>query len=69
MLLTFGSAVSVYQLASNGLVAADMVSGHWQSVSLPGSSSSLPFHSPEPLHVAALQSCQEAAETIISSWR
>ena len=75
MLLTFGSAVSVYQLGHAGLVTADVVSGEWQPAQ--GSSKqhqqqqhgALHLHSPEPLHVASLQSCQEVAENIIDSWR
>ncbi|KAL0045444.1 hypothetical protein WJX82_006816 [Trebouxia sp. C0006] len=69
MLLTFSSAVSVYQLANRGLVTADVVSGEWQNSSSRQKPSQFQFGGPEPLHVAALQSCQEAAEQAISSWR
>ncbi len=69
MLLTFSSAVSVYQLADRGLVTADVVSGEWQNSSSRQKPSQFQFGGPEPLHVAALQSCQEAAEQAISSWR
>jgi len=69
MLLTFSSAVSVYQLANQGLVTADVVSGEWQGYSSRQKLSQFHFGSPEPLHVAALQSCQDAAEQAISSWR
>jgi hypothetical protein len=69
MLLTFSSAVSVYQLANRGLVTADVVSGEWQGFSSRQKPSQFYFGSPEPLHVAALQSCQDAAEQVISSWR
>lgn len=75
MLLTFDSAVSVYQLGHTGLVTADVVSGEWQ----PAISScqqqqqqqhgALHIHSPEHLHVASLQSCQGVAENVIDSWR
>ena len=77
MLLTFDSAVSVYQLGRTGLVTADVVSGEWQ----PAMSSrkqqqqqqqqhgALHIHSPEHLHVASLQSCQGVAENVIDSWR
>ncbi|KAL0028285.1 hypothetical protein WJX79_007330 [Trebouxia sp. C0005] len=69
MLLTFSSAVSVYQLANRGLVTADVVSGEWQGFSSRQKPSQFHFGSPEPLHVAALQSCQDAAEQVVSSWR
>ena len=69
MLLTFSSAVSVYQLAERGLVTADVVSGEWQDFSSRQKPSQSDFGSPEPLHVAALQSCQDAAEQVVSSWR
>ena len=69
MLLTFGSAVSLYQLAGTGLVTADVVSGQWQSPGTRDIPSDLPFDGAEPLHVATLQSCQECALQVISSWR
>ena len=69
LLLTFGSSVAIYQLASKGIITADVVSGHWQASSKQNSSLSLPFGSAEPLHTAALQSCQEQAVAIINSWR
>ncbi len=69
MLVTFRSAVSVYQLANRGLVTADVVSGEWQDFSSRQKPSQFHFGSPEPLHVASLQSCQDAAEHVISSWR
>ena len=74
MLLTFSSAVSVYQLGHMGLVTADVVSGEWQTGTVSASKgqqhqADLPMRSPEPLHVASLQSCQDSAEQIISSWR
>ena len=69
MLLTFSSAVSVYQLANRGLVTADVVAGEWQGFTSRQKASRFHFGSPEPLHVAALQSCQDAAEQAISSWR
>ena len=69
MLLTFSSAVSIYQLANSALVTADMVSGEWQGSASRQKSSQLPIGNSEPLHVAALQSCQDAAEQIINSWR
>ncbi|KAL3133773.1 hypothetical protein ABBQ32_008255 [Trebouxia sp. C0010 RCD-2024] len=72
MLLTFSSAVSVYQLGHNDLVTADVVSGEWQPAvtsSKQQQHAALPFHHPEALHVASLHSCQGAAENIIDSWR
>ena len=69
MLLTFGSAVCLYQLAGTGPVTADVVSGHWQSPGKTGSPVDLPFDSAEPLHLATLQSCQERALLVIDSWR
>lgn len=74
MLLTFGGAVSVYQLGQTGLVAADVVSGEWQpavtsSKQQQQQHGAFHIHSPEPLHVASLQTCQGVAENIIDSWR
>lgn len=76
MLLTFSSAVSVYQVGQTGACpTADVVSGQWQPAAATNSKqqqkqhADLPMHNPEPLHTAALQSCQEAAEQIIDSWR
>ena len=61
--------MSVYQLANHGLVTADVVSGQWQGFSSRQKPSQFHFGSPEPLHMAALQSCQDAAEQVISSLR
>ena len=75
MLVTFGSAVSVYQLGRTGLATADVLSGEWQPAMNSNKQQqqqqhdALHLHSPEPLHVASLQSCQEVAENVIDSWR
>ena len=76
MLLTFSSAVSVYQVGQTGTCpTADVVSGHWQPAAATKGKhqqqqhADLPIRSPEPLHIAALQSCQETAEQIIDCWR
>ncbi len=69
MLLTFSGAVSIYQVANHSLVAADVISGHWQGAQSRETSAQLHIVSLEPMHVAALQSCQDAAEHIINSWR
>lgn len=74
-LLTFGSAVSVYQLGHTGLVTADMVSGEWQPATTSSKQqqqqqhAALPIHHTDPLHVASLQSCQGVAENVVDSWR
>ena len=74
-LLTFGSAVSVYQLGNTGLVTADVVSGEWQPA-MTGSKhkqqqqhDAWPIHQTDPVHVASLQSCQGIAENVVDSWR
>lgn len=78
LLLSFGSAVSIWQLGKpGGLIAADVVSGQWQrpkadsqaESGAAGTASAVDLPAPEPLHIAALQSCQERAEQIIQSWR
>lgn len=74
MLLTFSSAVSVYQLGHTGLVTADVISDGWQPATASmrrgqQPQADMPIRSPEPLHVASLQSCQEMAEQVIASWR
>lgn len=70
LLITFGSAVSVYRLANAGsLVAADVVSGQWQEPAAEAASSSLDLNLSEAQHMAALQSCQEVAQQSIRSWR
>lgn len=74
-LLTFGSAVSVYQLGHTGLVTADVVSGEWQPVMTSSKQkqqqqhAALPIHHTDSEHVASLQSCQGVAENVVDSWR
>lgn len=70
LLITYSSAVSVYQLANaDGHITADVMSGHWQTRDASQEAPPLNIDLSQHLHIASLQSCQEQAQQCIASFR